>query len=52
MAREYLAWVGGVPNPTTLKGPGDSLTEGKPAPSVSRTDKPSEAVKRRSAATV
>lgn len=50
MAREYLAWVGGVMDPTTAARPGDSLKEGKPAPSVSRSDKPLE--KRRSAATV
>jgi len=51
-AREFLAWVGGVPDPTTAPRPGDSLKEGKPAPSVSRTDKPLEAAKRRSSATV
>lgn len=48
-ARDYLAWVNGVPDPTTATRPGDSLKEGKPAPSVSRSDKPLE--KRRSAAT-
>jgi hypothetical protein len=47
VAREYLAWVGGVVDPTTAARPGDSLKEGKPAPSVSRSDKPLEAVKRR-----
>lgn len=33
-AREYLAWVGGTPNPTTLTGPGDSSKESKLAPAV------------------
>lgn len=50
MAREYLAWVGGVVDPITAARPGDSLKEGKPAPSVSRSDKPLE--KRRSAAPI
>lgn len=51
-ARDYLAWVNGVPDPITALRPDDSLKEGKPAPSVSRSDKPLDQAKRRSAATV
>jgi hypothetical protein len=48
-ARDFLAWVNGMPDPITAARPDDSLKEGRPAPSVSRSDKPLE--KRRSAAT-
>jgi len=41
-AREYLAWVGGVIDPTTALRPGGSLEEGKPAPSVSARTSPSK----------
>lgn len=46
MAREYLAWVGGVPVPTTLDGPGDSQKVGKTAPAdTARTSLPKSAAK-------
>jgi len=46
MAREYLAWVGGVPVPITPEGPGDSQKVGKTAPADSaRTSLPKSAAK-------
>jgi hypothetical protein len=47
VAREYLAWVGGVPVPTTGENrPGDSQKVGKTAPAdPARTSLPKSAAK-------
>jgi len=39
-ARQYLAWVSGVGNQTTPKGPGDSSKESTLAPTVSARTSP------------